>query len=70
MGSPWDLFFLNAAKRTKCPIVLTIHDAHQHLGEESILMDAIRKWSISKVDHIAVLSNHVKESLQERMHIK
>ena len=69
MGSPWDLFFLNAAKRTKCPIVLTIHDAHQHLGEESILMDAIRKWSISKVDHIAVLSNHVKESLQQRIHI-
>jgi glycosyltransferase involved in cell wall biosynthesis len=70
MSSPWDIFFLSAARQANCPILLTIHDAQQHLGEESTVMDAIRKWTIAKTDHIAVLSDHVKEILQKNLQIQ
>jgi glycosyltransferase involved in cell wall biosynthesis len=64
MISPWDIFFVNAVKKSGCPIVLTIHDAKQHIGEESFLMDKLRTWTISKSDHVAVLSSHVAQTLQ------
>ena len=64
MASPWDVFFMAAAKKANCPILLTIHDAQQHLGEESFFMDAIRNWAISQADHIAVLSSNVEQTLK------
>lgn len=68
MCSPWDVFFLSAARKTKIPIVITIHDAKQHLGEESFLMDILRNWTISKTDHIAVLSSYVAQLLKQNQH--
>ena len=68
MCSPWDIFFLSAARKTKIPVVITIHDAKQHLGEESFLMDILRNWIISKADHIVVLSNHVAQLLKQNSH--
>lgn len=64
MASPWDVFFMAAARRANRPILLTIHDAQQHLGEESFFMDAIRNWAISQADHIAVLSSNVEQTLK------
>jgi len=64
MASPWDVFFMAAARKANRPIILTIHDAQQHLGEESFIMDAIRNWAISKADHIAVLSINVGQTLK------
>jgi glycosyltransferase involved in cell wall biosynthesis len=64
MASPWDIFFLTAARKTNRPILLTIHDAQQHLGEESFVMDVIRNWAISQADHIAVLSSNVGQTLR------
>lgn len=64
MASPWDVFFMAAAKKANCPILLTIHDAQQHLGEESFIMDTIRNWAISQADHIAVLSSNVGQTLK------
>lgn len=64
MASPWDVFFMAAAKKANRPILLTIHDAQQHLGEESFFMDAIRNWAISQADHIAVLSSNVEQTLK------
>lgn len=69
MSSPWDVFFLAAARKANRPILLTIHDAQQHLGEESFFMDAIRKWTISQADHIVVLSMHVEQILKENLRI-
>jgi glycosyltransferase involved in cell wall biosynthesis len=64
MLSPWDIFFLSAAKEAGCTLLVTIHDAKQHLGEESYFMDKFRKWAISKADHVAVLSHHVAQTLK------
>lgn len=64
MCSPWDVFFLNAAKKTRIPLVVTIHDAVQHTGEESYVMDKLRSWCMSQATDIAVLSNHVAQTLK------
>jgi glycosyltransferase involved in cell wall biosynthesis len=64
MASPWDIFFMAAARKANRPILLTIHDAQQHLGEESFVMDTIRNWAISQADHIAVLSSNVGQTLK------
>ncbi len=64
MCSPWDIFFLGALSQVGVPVIVTIHDAVQHKGEESAVMDYLRNWCISKADLVTVLSTHVANALQ------
>ncbi len=64
MCSPWDIFFLGVLSKVGVPVIVTIHDAVQHKGEESALTDYIRDWCISKADLVTVLSNHVANILR------
>ena len=64
MCSPWDIFFLGSLKQIGIPVVVTIHDAVQHKGEESAMMDYLRDWCISKADLVTVLSTHVANVLR------
>jgi glycosyltransferase involved in cell wall biosynthesis len=64
MISPWDVFFLSTLKNSGCPLVVTIHDAKQHIGEESLLHDKLRDWMISGADYVAVLSSYVARTLE------
>ncbi len=64
MCSPWDIFFLGILAKVGVPIIVTIHDAVQHKGEESVVMDYLRDWCISKADLVTVLSAHVSQELQ------
>jgi glycosyltransferase involved in cell wall biosynthesis len=66
MCSPWDIFFLHALSKMHIPLIVTIHDAVQHKGEESFLMDKLRDWCIKKADLIAVLSENVAQTLQNK----
>ena len=64
MCSPWDIFFMGILAKVGVPIIVTIHDAVQHKGEESVVMDYLRDWCISKADLVTVLSTHVANVLR------
>ena len=70
MCSPWDIFFLGIATKVGVPVIVTIHDAVQHKGEESFVMDYLRDWCISKADLVTVLSYHVAQTLRENRKFK
>jgi glycosyltransferase involved in cell wall biosynthesis len=67
MTSPWDLFYLGIANRSGAQILLVIHDAQRHIGEESWLMEKIEARLIAKADHLAVLSHYAGDVLRERV---
>jgi glycosyltransferase involved in cell wall biosynthesis len=66
MGSRWDLFYLSVAKRAGATILLSIHDAARHPGEESRLLQALTDRAIRLSDHVAALSRHVCDTLAEK----
>ncbi len=67
MSSPWDIFYLDIAKRSGAKILLVIHDPEPHSGEESWLIDQVNACLISMADHIAVLTPHAGKVLQKRL---
>lgn len=67
MASPWDQFYLDVPKRCGAKILLTIHDAVQHIGEENRLMVVLENRLIRLADHVAVLSNYAGERMAERI---
>lgn len=64
--SPRDLLYLPVAKRSGATVLLTVHDATLHPGEEKWLIEATMDRVIGLADHVAVLSNHVAEELRRR----
>jgi glycosyltransferase involved in cell wall biosynthesis len=66
MWSPWDLFYLPVAKRAGAKLLLTVHDVMLHPGEEHWLKQAAWDKVIRLADHIAVLSRHVADELEQR----
>jgi glycosyltransferase involved in cell wall biosynthesis len=66
ISSPWDSLYLAVAKRAGATILVTVHDATPHPGEENRLI----QWTLDRVtglaDHVAVLSNHVADELRRR----
>jgi glycosyltransferase involved in cell wall biosynthesis len=66
MWSPWDHFYLPVAKRAGARVLLTVHDAMLHPGEENWLMQAAWDRAIRLADHVAVLSRHVADQLAGR----
>jgi glycosyltransferase involved in cell wall biosynthesis len=67
MKSVWDHFYIDIPKRMGAIILLTIHDAQQHIGEESRLWAASEKRLFRLADHIAVLSGYAGETLRQRI---
>ncbi|MEQ1711210.1 MAG: glycosyltransferase family 4 protein [Hyphomicrobium sp.] len=67
MASPWDQFYLDIPKRSGAPILLTIHDAKRHIGEESRFIDMMEGRLIRMADHIAVLSSYAADTLRARI---
>ena len=66
MGSRWDMLYLSVAKRAGATILLSVHDATHHPGEESRLVQALADRAIKLSDHVAVLSRHVGETLSKQ----
>lgn len=64
MGSPWDAFYLGAARRAGRPIIITLHDAERHPGEEGSLFDRLEPYIVRQADYVATLSRHVYSSYQ------
>jgi glycosyltransferase involved in cell wall biosynthesis len=67
MASAWDQFYLDVPKRNGAKILLTIHDAVQHIGEESRIMIALENRLIRLADDVVVLSNYAGERMVERI---
>jgi hypothetical protein len=53
MASVWDQFYIDVPKRLGAKILLVIHDAQHHIGEESRLITFLEKRLIRIADHIA-----------------
>lgn len=67
MASPWDLMFVDIPKRSGSLVLVTIHDAQRHIGEESWFMSQFEKRGLRAVDHIAVLSSYAGNVLRSRI---
>jgi glycosyltransferase involved in cell wall biosynthesis len=67
MSSPWDQVFLDIPKRKGAKILLTVHDAQRHIGEESVFHSALESRLIEIADHVAVLSSYAGEVLRRRI---
>jgi glycosyltransferase involved in cell wall biosynthesis len=67
MASPWDQFYIDIPRRSGSKILLTVHDAEQHLGEESKLLLLLEKRLFGMVDAFAVLSAYSGEVLRRRL---
>lgn len=66
MGSPWDALYLKAAKKAGVPIIVTIHDAERHPGEEGNAYDHAEKIFLRYADHIATVSKFVHDGWTKR----
>ncbi|HEX8512663.1 MAG TPA: glycosyltransferase family 4 protein [Allosphingosinicella sp.] len=67
MASVWDLMFIDIPRRFGSTILLTVHDAERHIGEESWIMSQFDKRLIRTGDHFAVLSSYAGEVLRSRL---
>jgi glycosyltransferase involved in cell wall biosynthesis len=67
MPSVWDQFYIDIPKRYGARILVVVHDAQQHVGEEKWFED----WSFGRViktaDHVAVLTPYAQAVLQSRL---
>ena len=67
MASPWDQFYIDIPRRAGSRILLTVHDAEQHLGEENKLMRLLEQRLFAMVNDFAVLSAYSGEVLRKRL---
>jgi glycosyltransferase involved in cell wall biosynthesis len=67
MASVWDQFYIDIPKRCGAKILLVVHDAQHHIGEESRLITLLEKRLIRIADHIAVLSSYAGDRMRERI---
>jgi glycosyltransferase involved in cell wall biosynthesis len=67
MASIWDLMFVDIPKRHGSRVLVTIHDAQRHIGEESWIATRLENRLIRSVDHIAVLSGYAGDVLRSRI---
>jgi glycosyltransferase involved in cell wall biosynthesis len=67
MASIWDQFYLDIAKNSGAKILLVVHDAQRHIGEESRWAERLESRLISMADHLAVLSRYAGGVLKERV---
>jgi glycosyltransferase involved in cell wall biosynthesis len=67
MASPWDQVYLDIAKSSGAKILLVVHDAQRHIGEESWVAVLLEKRLIAMADHVAVLSEYAGKVLNKRL---
>jgi glycosyltransferase involved in cell wall biosynthesis len=67
MASLWEHFYIDIPKRAGAKILLVVHDAQPHIGEESWVADQHMARLIRLADHIAVLSPYAQSVLQTRL---
>jgi glycosyltransferase involved in cell wall biosynthesis len=67
MASPWDQLYIDIAKRSGAKILLVVHDAQRHIGEESRAAVLLENRLIGLADHIAVLSRYAGEVINVRL---
>ncbi len=68
MISPWDAWYLKAARMAGVPSLVTIHDATRHPGEESGVLDRVAQMVLGHADHVVTLSQHVYAEFQANAH--
>jgi glycosyltransferase involved in cell wall biosynthesis len=69
MPAPWDVFYLQAARDAGVPIIVTVHDASRHPGEESRILARLDRSIMAMADHLVCLSRHVFDALSQRSDI-
>ena len=64
MPSPMDLLYLPLLQRSGAKILITVHDASQHPGEESAALRMVMDRVYGIADHLVAVSDFVGESLR------
>ncbi len=67
MASVWDQLYIDVPKRCGAKILLVVHDAQHHIGEESRLLTLLEKRLIRIADHVAVLSSYAGDRMRDRI---
>jgi glycosyltransferase involved in cell wall biosynthesis len=67
MESLWDHFYIDLPKRAGATILLVVHDAQPHLGEENWLLSRMQERLMRQADHLAVLSPYAGDVLAKRI---
>lgn len=66
MPAPWDVFYLQAARDAGVPVIVTVHDASRHPGEENRILARLDRSIMAMADHLVCLSRHVFDTLSAR----
>lgn len=66
MISPWDVWYLKAARMAGVPTIVTIHDATRHPGEENRILDKLAAITLRYADHVVCLSQHVYDEFRRQ----
>jgi glycosyltransferase involved in cell wall biosynthesis len=64
MWSPWDLPFLRVAAAAGAPVLLTVHDAFFHPGEQFRAAERLLHAEIRRADGLLVLSEYTNRQLE------
>lgn len=64
MPSPYDLLYLKIARRHGATILITVHDATQHPGEERAALRMVMDHIYGMADHLIAVSHFVGDALR------
>jgi glycosyltransferase involved in cell wall biosynthesis len=67
MLSPIDIILLQVAFRSRALVLVTVHDAVMHIGEESWFHEILTKHLIARSDGVVVLSQYAEAVLRPRL---
>ena len=67
MGSPIDILLLPVAVRSRARVLVTVHDAVIHIGENKWIGDWLTFRMIAMADDVVVLSRHAEELMRLRL---
>ena len=67
MFSPIDILLLLVAVKSRARVLITVHDAVMHIGENRWLGDWLTSRMIGMADDIVVLSRHAEDLLRPRL---
>ncbi len=66
---PWNLMWINSAKKRNVPSIVTVHDFNTHSGEKSTIVEFIQRRCIRRADKIIFLSDFAAQQAREAMQI-
>ena len=70
MPSPLDILFLMPAKLRGATVLMTVHDAHLHPGEDGAVQDILYRLTRTYADHYVAVSRFVHAALESDAHGK